>query len=255
MGRHKMKTGTCHLCGTYGNLSFEHVPPQTAFNKNTKYTTAKFDDYAKLQNPLNERPKGKTKQGGIGENSFCEKCNNFLGQTYVPAYKRWVLAGREIIMDTELYFHKYIVHKIEPQKIVKQIISMFLAINKEWFFKGYYELSEFVNDSTELLEKYNIFFYLTQAENIRYSPFMICGNFSSGNTFKCSEIAFPPYGYVLTIDSPKEISILTNITSFKSYEGEVDLKFNTFQLPTHLAFPLDYRTKEEIENENRIKAK
>lgn len=244
-----MKMGTCHLCGTYGDLSIEHVPPKTAFNKNTKYITAKFDDYAKLQNPLNETLKGKTKQGGIGVNWFCEKCNNFLGQTYVPAYKRWVLTGREILMDTELYLHKYIVHKIEPQKIIKQIISMFLAINEEWFSIEYNKLRELVNDSNsiEFPEKYNIFFYLTQAENIRFSSFMIHGNLSSGNTFKCSEIVFPPYGYVLTIECPKEISKLTNITSFKSYEGEVDFEFNTFQLPTHLTFPLDYKTKEEIE--------
>lgn len=244
-----MKKGICRLCGTNGNLSFEHVPPKTAFNKNTKYTTAPFEDYIKLENPLKESPKGKINQGGIGTNSFCEKCNNFLGQEYVPAYKRWVLAGREILKDTEFCFHNYKVHNIEPKKIIKQIISMFLAINDEWFTTEYFELAQFVQDpdTQELPEKYKVFFYLSRAENIRYSSFLVHGNFSSRNSIKCSEISYPPYGYVLTIDSEDEINHLTNITSFKIYKEKKDFHFNTFQLPTHLAFPLDYRTKKEIE--------
>ena len=28
----RMQEGTCHICGTYGKLSYEHVPPQAAFN-------------------------------------------------------------------------------------------------------------------------------------------------------------------------------------------------------------------------------
>ena len=24
--------GTCHICGTYGKLSFEHIPPEGALN-------------------------------------------------------------------------------------------------------------------------------------------------------------------------------------------------------------------------------
>ncbi len=246
-----MKIGKCRLCGWQGELSFEHIPPKTTFNKNTRYTSAKFEDYIKLKNPLNEIPKGKSKQGGIGENSFCEKCNNFLGHAYVPAYKRWVLGGREILKDTEFCFHNYIIHEIEPNKIIKQIISMFLAINQEWFSKEHFELSEFVQNKSSILlsEKYKIFFYLTRAENIRYSPFIVQGNLNNGKSIKCCEISFPPYGYVLTIDYNEEIEKLTNITRFKLYKDKIDFNFKTFQLPTYLSLPLDYRTKYEIEKD------
>ncbi len=28
----KRREGTCHICGCYGPLSFEHIPPHAAFN-------------------------------------------------------------------------------------------------------------------------------------------------------------------------------------------------------------------------------
>ena len=139
-----MIKGICRLCGQHTDLSFEHVPPRTTSNKNTKYTSVDFEDYIKIKNPLKERPRGKIKQGGIGYNSFCTQCNSFLGSNYVPAYKRWVQGGFEILKNTEFFHHKYQIKEVEPLKILKQIISMFLAINGEWYLEAYPELAHFV---------------------------------------------------------------------------------------------------------------
>ncbi len=54
-----MTKGVCRLCGQNTDLSFEHVPPRTTFNKDTKYTSVDFEDYIKIKNPLIETPKGK----------------------------------------------------------------------------------------------------------------------------------------------------------------------------------------------------
>ncbi len=232
-------------------LSFEHVPPRTTFNKDTKYSSVAFEDYIKTENPLKNQPKGKIKQGGIGYNSFCEKCNSFLGAEYVPAYKRWVTGDFEILVDKEFHLHNYKIKQIEPLKILKQIISMFLAINDDWYLDAYPELSNFVSDKeTKILpEKFKVFAYLTRAENIRYMNHVVKGNLRSGKPINCSEIAFPPYGYVLTIDSEEQIKNLNNITSFKNFDEPLDLNFRMFQLSTYMPFPLDYRTKIEVENE------
>ena len=56
-----MTKGICHLCGKNTNLSFEHVPPKVAFNKNTKYVSVEFEDYIKSRNLLKDIPKGKNK--------------------------------------------------------------------------------------------------------------------------------------------------------------------------------------------------
>jgi hypothetical protein len=35
MGK-RTKNGRCHICGNVGELSFEHVPPEKAFNNKPK---------------------------------------------------------------------------------------------------------------------------------------------------------------------------------------------------------------------------
>jgi len=246
-----MIKGICRLCGQDTNLSFEHVPPRTTSNKNTKYTSVDFEDYIKIKNPLKEKPKGKIKQGGIGYNSFCEKCNSFLGLNYVPAYKRWVQGGFEILIDTEFYHHKYEIKEVEPLKILKQIISMFLAINGEWYLEAYPELADFVSNpgNKNLPKKYRVFTYMTRAEKVRYMHHVTKGSLSTGISINCTEIAFPPYGFVLTMDFDGEINFLNEITKFKQYDfnKKTDLTVGMFQLPTHTPFPLDYRTKEKVE--------
>lgn len=249
MGRHKMTSGICRLCGQNKMLSFEHVPPRTTFNKNTKYSSIAFEEYVKTENPIKNPPEGKIKQGGVGYNSFCQQCNSFLGTEYVPAYKRWVTDGFEILQNKEFELHTYSIKEIEPQKILKQIVSMFLAINGEWYLESYPELANFVisNDSKELPDRFKVFCYLTRAENIRYMHHVVHGNFVTGNLINCSEIAFPPYGYVLTIDSGSQIQHLKNITEFKNLDKKMNLNIKMFQLSTYTPFPLDYRTKKQVE--------
>ena len=63
-----------------------------------------------------------------------------------------------------------------------------------------------------------------------------------------NELTFPPFGFVLSMD-PNYLFPLTEITHFKnleeSYKDEVH--FELLNLPTHLPFPVDYRTQEEID--------
>lgn len=248
-----MIRGICRLCGEETDLSFEHVPPRTTFNKNTRYTSIDFEEYIKIKNPLKETPKGKKKQGGIGYNSFCKSCNSFLGSNYVPAYKRWVQGGFEILKNAEFYSHKYVIKEIEPLKILKHIISMFLAINGEWYLESYPELADFVSkpESKSLPDNYKIFSYITRAEKLRYMGHVMHGNLALGTSINCSEIAFPPYGYVLTIDFGDKIQYLNDITKFKEFDltQKTDLKINMFQLPTYIPFPLDYRTQKQVEKD------
>ena len=175
-----MIKGTCRLCNENTDLSFEHVPPKVTFNKNTKFVSVSFEEYIKTENPLKNPPKGKTKQGGVGYNSFCRKCNSFLGSNYVPAYEKWVKSGYMVLSKSEFSQTSYRINEIEPLKILKQIISMFLAINKEWYLKSYPELAEFVSDpnSQHLPDKYRVFSYLNKAGNIRYMHHTVVGNFN-----------------------------------------------------------------------------
>lgn len=247
------KYGLCRICGREKELSFEHVPPRVAFNKTTRHISVSMMDYARVDNPLQFIPKGKILQGGVGYYSLCRDCNSFLGRTYVPAYRKWVRSGYEIISKHKLDYIKYVALQLEPLKILKQIISMFVAINDEWYLKEYPELSEFVKDSNSnfLPEKYRVFLYLNSEGQSRYSRHSTSSHPGLG-ILNSTELTFPPFGYVLTFNFDHDIDKFVNITSFKNFSSDdiVDITLGLYRLPTYLPFPpLDYRSKQKIEQD------
>lgn len=247
MGKKRI-IGICRLCGKEKELSKEHIPPRSCFNKNTTYYSIPILEYYQLENPLQHKFKGKKFQGGIGEYSLCRDCNSFLGTNYVNSYKNWVNIGFDILGQGTYDFYKYQVFKIEPLKILKQIISMFLSINDDWYFEEYPELSDFVRnpESNSLPEKFQVFSYLNNEGNFRHIPHQIISN--NGLIIKGTEITFPPYGYMLTFDSVNQLSKLNNITGFKNFslDEEININLEMFRLPTYYKFLFDYRSKDEL---------
>lgn len=65
----KTKTGICKICKEKRELSFEHIPPRSAYNKATNYysidSTELYlhaEDFAFHK----KKPKSKKEQGGMG---------------------------------------------------------------------------------------------------------------------------------------------------------------------------------------------
>jgi hypothetical protein len=74
MGK-RAKTGVCHICGNKGQLSFEHVPPESAFN-NSPMVRIVGRDLIQIH-PDNLRfVKGSIDQRGQGAYTLCPRCNN-----------------------------------------------------------------------------------------------------------------------------------------------------------------------------------
>lgn len=74
----------------------------------------------------------------------------------------------------------------------------------------------------------------------------------TGNVSLQSEIAYPPYGYVLTLNGKRPLDgRLVEISHFASYayNEEVSMPIHLPVLPTHAMFGADYRTQEEIDRE------
>ncbi len=247
-----MRQGICKLCGEDKLLSFEHVPPSSTYNKTTRYKIISFDDYMKSPDPVNQKFKGKIYQGGVGYYSLCQDCNSFLGANYVNSYKNWVNVGREILSYGDYFKYLYRVENIEPLKIMKHIISMFISINDNIFGRSFPELIEFVKkpELKELPEKYQLFTYLNNKGDFRHIRFQVVGNFKIRSIISCSEITFPPYGFVLTFNNTRLIDHLNNITAFKNFSinERVNVDLDMYRLPTYFKMCLDYRTKEEYDN-------
>jgi 5-methylcytosine-specific restriction endonuclease McrA len=79
-------TGTCHLCGFVGKLTFEHVPPASAFNdrriSSPDIRAALALDDLDLLDSLPRRQS----QRGQGGYTLCGHCNSTTGSWYVPEY-------------------------------------------------------------------------------------------------------------------------------------------------------------------------
>lgn len=128
-------TGICHICGEYKKLTYEHIPPEAAFNsQRRKMSTVKELMENKKDNraPWDiEGLKYKQFQQGTGFFTLCGECNSFTGAKYGVTYSDFIKAiGAEILKIPKekrkqgLSFH---VEQINLLAFFKQVISSFAS--------------------------------------------------------------------------------------------------------------------------------
>jgi hypothetical protein len=243
--------GLCNLCGEFKELNYEHVPPQRAFNtyRFMLVTAEEYWNVIQKGGRINRR----LNQGGHGIYSLCVACNSWTGGKYGRAFTDWSRIGNEYYnltkgVGTDLYFHN-----IRPLRILKQISTMFIALNMsdQRFRFHKYPLIHFVRDqNSRILDpRFRFWAYYVAPGPLRMTPFCAIGNFNpGGGAFSGMEISFPPFGYMLTFDSVPEDNRLTEITGFKGYHyRDVEmLKLHLNVLPTHGPMMGDYRYFEHL---------
>lgn len=250
MARRPKHFGTCHICGINGQLTFEHIPPQSAFNDRPIFWNTLDEVLGKgFDQP---RKKGKSQQRGAGGYTLCKQCNNDTGAMYGRAYVDWCYQSFLLYKASEGHLSLQYPFYIYPLKVIKQIICMFFSVNSLDFRKKQPYLVKFVlnPELSYLPPEIKVYTYVMTGTTSRQSGIsgILSVNNGSNNPILLSEIAFPPLGYVLTIDSKPPDKRLFDITHFSRYAYNewlpVFLKLPV--LPVHLYFPGDYRTKEEI---------
>jgi len=245
MARRKMKIGICRICKKNTELSFEHIPPKAAFNKYTKFRSIPYLEYVQNSHKGNYKPSAKLQQGGIGNFCLCRNCNSFLGSNYVPDYLKMAQVGKSIFNNYDFSKAIFTTEEISPLRFLKQTLSMFVCNNAPDFTNNEPELLSFLKNPSEqnLPDKFRVFMYLNHFGQIRNLNMMYTNLY--GLVY---EFAFPPLGFVLSINSDVVFPQLTQITHFKNvdcnYRGEVH--FELFNLYTYSPFPIDYRSQEEI---------
>jgi hypothetical protein len=241
--------GICHICGQYGVLSFEHIPPRAAFN-DRPVIRMQFEEAIYLG--PGEAPKGIRQQRGAGQYTLCERCNNNTGAWYGRQFVAWCYQGMEILARAGGKPSLIYLNYLFPLPIIKQILVMFFSVNGSKFQEGNPELVRFVlnREARYLPPKYRIYVYYNIEGTLRSSGIVATLDWRNGPTkmVLMSEISYPPFGYVLVLGSPPPDARLFDISHFASYE------YNEFAviplqlpvLPTHLGIPGDYRNRAEI---------
>lgn len=85
----KKVVGTCRLCGNHGELTFEHIPPQSADNSTRIWLYRAVDLWERQPDAVDLPRGGRQQQRGAGGRFLCGPCNHGLGSASVPEYKRW----------------------------------------------------------------------------------------------------------------------------------------------------------------------
>lgn len=245
--KRKKKKGVCRICKEEKLLSFEHIPPKSAFNKNNRFQVFDSTDYYQnFEKYKKERPKSKIYQGGLGDYSLCEKCNSFLGAKYVKEYQKFAHIAMGILQEYDNENHKsyqFDISDIDLLIFLKQVVAIFVCSNDPFFTESYPELLEFIRDAEmkELSSRYRIYMFLFNKGQTKNGKLHVLNT----HGVVC-EFAYPPFGFILNVDNANRIMEATEITAFKFYNKtqmknvkELPIILNKYEL--YYPFPLDFR--------------
>ena len=236
----KQHKGYCSICGKYTKLSFEHIPPEDAFN-NQRAKMYSGDEIVKIIK--DEQARYIQQQRGMGKYSLCEKCNNDTGSWYAPAYNlmtkatAWALQNRDSLEHGDVL--AFSTRAFEPLAFVKQVITMFCStipleqVQRLGFDK--YILEKENNDIEYSL--FDLRIYLLDPET---APFMtgpctlLLGDISKNEfeTVSVAEIGVYPFGFILNFNPEHPINYGTSLTKLlgTEYGKEYDFTWELMRL-------------------------
>lgn len=259
MPRRKNKIGHCSICGVEGKLSFEHVPPRSAFNNHPVFVANIKELIGRWDGEL-KSVKGKIHQLGSGDYTLCEKCNNKTGAWYGNAFADWAYQSFRVLSFSRGEPTLYYQFRIFPLRVVKQIVCMFFSANGPIFRTIHPDLVKFVlnREARYLKPEIRIYTYYNLSPVSRQSSVTGLLNIEKQQVHTFSEIAYFPLGYLMTLESNVPDNRPVDISFFANYSYD-DWKEFSFQIPVlsiYTYFPADYRNREDVlatvrENRNR----
>jgi hypothetical protein len=160
--------GICRLCGIDGKLSFEHVPPESAFNDH-RILRSTFEQTLAAEHP--DQYQGTPQQRGAGGYTLCAKCNSDTGAWYVPAFTNWAQQAMRIVIATRAKPSLAYPFNLFPLRVLKQVICMFFSVNGTYFHKAHPDLVRFVlnKESRDLPERVRVYAFYTFSNRFRAS--------------------------------------------------------------------------------------
>jgi hypothetical protein len=241
----KQHSGICRLCGTEGKLSFEHVPPASAFN-DQPILRSTFEQMLASEHP--DEFEGSQQQRGAGGYTLCGKCNSDTGLWYVPAFTSWAQQAMCFVLAARGKPSLEYPFNLFPLRVLKQVICMFFSVNGTYFHKANPDLVRFIlnKNSRDLPERARVYAFYTLSNRFRASGVQALAKGS--NIYAFSEITFPPFGFVLTLNSDPPQTGFCEISSFSQFEyrdWRCGITMRLPLMPIYTGLPGDYRTREQ----------
>lgn len=216
----KKQEGYCHICGKYGELSFEHIPPETALNKNRAIVYTGNDVIKRYKG---EKSRYINQQQGMGKYTLCANCNNITGSWYVPTYS-------DVAKDVarSLHCNKQLAHgdivefsfsKLPVLAFAKQVITMFcsllpIAEVKRLGFDTFL-LDKGSNHIDKALFDLRMYLAPLNVGQLMIGPSSIVYKTETGfeTTIAC-DLSVYPFGFILNLTPETPIKYGTSIMDF-----------------------------------------
>ena len=251
-----MPNGLCHLCGSFGPLTFEHVPPSAAFNDHRVLET---DIHKLIGSDLLadlKKPTGKYNQRGSGKFTLCRRCNNDTGGWYGGAYVEFVHGIFPLCQTVQPHQFVELRCAIKPLNVFKQMLVMFCSASPPSFAQKHPSLVSYLLNRESVdcddLRHLHLFMSLYDVKNSKATRQAgITGRIELGNpkAHIYSEISFPPFNLVMSLSGTNPEDRLFDISWFAQFpfNERREVKLRLHNLAVNSYFPSDYRTFDELE--------
>lgn len=229
--------GRCHLCGEEKGLTYEHVPARSSFNDSSTEVFG-FDSWLGRSSD-GEMTDGDVKERGAGAHTLCYRCNTEItGDHYVAELKRWTRIGMSVAQkstqEPDGNAVEITIRRAYPARLLKQIVAMLASVNSVSLLDHHRSLREYAMspEAIGLPDRYQFYLLVTHPTSsiaryggltVALAPGTWCGTW-------LTDLVWPPFGYVMTVDEPKPFMPIGNISHFAKYgyDERVDV---TVQLP------------------------
>lgn len=256
MGRSARPEGKCRICGRFALLSWEHVPPESAYNEHRVVRASQ----AQMQTPGPwDGRRGQIEQRGSGAFTLCEPCNNNTGAWYAKEYAAWAKQGLErlarIPPNEENAF--FIPFRGKPLRFLKQALTMLFSVNDEDFATAHPELVKLVLDpkARGLSPGYKLELVLVRGRFARSAGVFGTTDFATGQTEVATEIAHYPFALRMIIGdvrAPRR-GAFEHFADF-GLDDQRDVWLCTIAGEIATKYPGDYRNRERVEREAAVGA-
>ena len=111
--------GYCKICGTFGDLTYEHLPPRSAFNdKGILLHSFLYTDHPKHK--IGKKKAEIMHRRGVGFYTLCGKCNSDTGGWYGADYLTWAQQAMSYIDIVERSQIIYVPFRIRPLNVINR---------------------------------------------------------------------------------------------------------------------------------------
>lgn len=243
----------CRYCNLRPAGSREHLPGSAALNDGPVLVRYMSANRATGRAEKVER----VEKEGFIVRTICTHCNSRSGGNYGTAFKEFALQWRASGKESQSLPRTWLTFRdIQPLRVLKQLIGMFLAAQADLVPEKWADLRSFVQDKYrkyDFEEPLRVFLYRNNSRSGRIASFNgMAFLFSRGALppFVVSEISWPPLGVVFTHDDHPLLRGFKEVTSWGSFHfrQRANFAFSVPNLAVEHHFPLAFGRAQEAEN-------